>query len=211
MPSISADRAARRGRPGATRSTTWATTSCGSSTPSSGDRRSSAACRRAACFRMAVGVRKPGQVLAAMYEDPPLFASERKPAYGPESQVIGPIFAMWTNGSGTSGASATGRAARRCAPRPPLLLPWMANLMTPKPEEPPQQFLKEYDPEWGRCLLDRHRGGRRATTSACSPQRQGAGAAHPPPPQHRAPTRATSSAALADKQAEAGPTARRAR
>ena len=40
---------------------------------------------------------KPGQVLAAVYEDPPLFASEVRPAVGPGiRQCIGPLFDLWS-------------------------------------------------------------------------------------------------------------------
>jgi hypothetical protein len=36
---------------------------------------------------------KPGQVIAALYEDPPLFASELRPALGPGiRQCIRPVF-----------------------------------------------------------------------------------------------------------------------
>src|SRR3954464_5474915 len=39
---------------------------------------------------------KPGQVVAACYEDPPLFASEVRPAIGPGiRQSIGPLFDLW--------------------------------------------------------------------------------------------------------------------
>ena len=40
---------------------------------------------------------KPGQVRAAVYEDPPLFASEVRPAVGPGiRQCIGPLFDLWS-------------------------------------------------------------------------------------------------------------------
>ena len=40
---------------------------------------------------------KPGQVVAALYEDPPLFASELRPAMGPGiRQCIGPMFDLWS-------------------------------------------------------------------------------------------------------------------
>ena len=39
---------------------------------------------------------KPGQVAAAVWEDPPLFASEANPAVGQSiRQSIGPMFALW--------------------------------------------------------------------------------------------------------------------
>jgi pimeloyl-ACP methyl ester carboxylesterase len=40
---------------------------------------------------------KPGQVRAAVYEDPPLFASEVRPAVGPGiRQSIAPLFDLWS-------------------------------------------------------------------------------------------------------------------
>src|SRR5262249_39770705 len=40
---------------------------------------------------------KPGQVVAAMYEDPPLFSSEVRPAVAPGiRQGIGPVFHLWS-------------------------------------------------------------------------------------------------------------------
>ena len=40
---------------------------------------------------------KPGQVRAALYEDPPLFSSEVRPAIGPGiRQCIGPLFNLWS-------------------------------------------------------------------------------------------------------------------
>jgi pimeloyl-ACP methyl ester carboxylesterase len=91
---------------------------------------------------------KPGQVLAACYEDPPLFASETRPARGPGiRQSIGPMFELWSTCLGDQwciGAWDTMRAAA-----PDRLPPWMRGF--PVPEQPPQE-LKEYDPEWGRAF-----------------------------------------------------------
>ena len=91
---------------------------------------------------------KPGQVLAALYEDPPLFASEVRPAIGPGvRQCIGPLFDMWSTflgdqwSIGAWGAMRDGSAGH---------LPDHMNFI-PVPEEPPQN-LKEYDPEWGRSF-----------------------------------------------------------
>src|SRR3546814_18913486 len=40
---------------------------------------------------------KPGQVIAACYEDPPIFSSELRPATGPGiRQCIGPMFDLWS-------------------------------------------------------------------------------------------------------------------
>jgi pimeloyl-ACP methyl ester carboxylesterase len=44
---------------------------------------------------------RPGQVVAAVYEDPPLFASEVRPAVGPGiRQCIGPLFHLWSTSLG---------------------------------------------------------------------------------------------------------------
>ena len=91
---------------------------------------------------------KPGQVLGALYEDPPLFASEVRPAVGPGiRQCIGPLFDLWSTflgdqwSIGAWDAMREGSAAR--------LPEHMRSI--PVPDEPPQN-LKEYDPEWGRSF-----------------------------------------------------------
>jgi pimeloyl-ACP methyl ester carboxylesterase len=91
---------------------------------------------------------KPGQVRAALYEDPPLFASEVRPAVGPGiRQCIGPLFDLWSTFLGDQWSVGAWEAMRAGAaarlPEPLSLLP--------VPEEPPQN-LKEYDPEWGRSF-----------------------------------------------------------
>ena len=84
-----------------------------------------------------------------MYEDPPLFASEVRPAIGPGiRQSIGPMFDLWSTylgdqwSIGAWDAMRDGRAraaaARGCSG-------------FPIGDEPPQE-LKEYDPEWGRAF-----------------------------------------------------------
>jgi len=90
----------------------------------------------------------PGLVLAAHYEDPPLFASEVTPAYGHSiRQSIGPMFAMWSKylGDQWSVGDWAGMAASAASELPP----WMASFAPP--QQPPQN-LKEYDPEWGRAF-----------------------------------------------------------
>jgi pimeloyl-ACP methyl ester carboxylesterase len=91
---------------------------------------------------------KPGQVRAALYEDPPLFASEARPAVGPGiRQAIGPVFDLWSTflgdqwSVGAWDAMGEGSAAH---------LPEHLSFV-PVPDEPPQN-LKEYDPEWGRSF-----------------------------------------------------------
>jgi pimeloyl-ACP methyl ester carboxylesterase len=91
---------------------------------------------------------KPGQVLAAVYEDPPLFASEVRPAIAPGiRQSIGPIFHLWSTYLGDQWSIGAWDAMREGAAE---LLPEHMRFF-PVPEEPPQN-LKEYDPEWGRAF-----------------------------------------------------------
>jgi pimeloyl-ACP methyl ester carboxylesterase len=90
----------------------------------------------------------PGLVRGACYEDPPLFASETTPAYGPSiRQTIGPMFAVWSKylGDQWSVGDWAGMVANAASELPP----WMAGF---RPAAEPPQSLKEYDPEWGRAF-----------------------------------------------------------
>lgn len=91
---------------------------------------------------------KPGQVLAAVYEDPPLFSSEVRPAVGPGiRQAIGPLFHLWSTFLGDQWSVGAWEAMRAgSATFLPEHLAFVAF-----PEEPSQE-LKEYDPEWGRAF-----------------------------------------------------------
>jgi pimeloyl-ACP methyl ester carboxylesterase len=91
---------------------------------------------------------KPGQVVAALYEDPPLFASEVRPAIAPGiRQSIGPMFHLWNTYLGDQWSIGAWDAMRDGAS---AFLPEHMSFF-PVPEEPPQN-LKEYDPEWGRAF-----------------------------------------------------------
>jgi pimeloyl-ACP methyl ester carboxylesterase len=91
---------------------------------------------------------KPGQVVAACYEDPPLFASEVRPATGPGiRQSIGPMFDLWSTYLGDQWSIGAWDAMRAAAPE--RLPQWMQAF--PIADTPPQE-LKEYDPEWGRAF-----------------------------------------------------------
>ena len=91
---------------------------------------------------------KPGQIVAAMYEDPPLFASEVRPAIAPGiRQSIGPMFHLWSTYLGDQWSIGAWDAMRDGAAE--LLPEHMRSF--PVPDEPPQA-LKEYDPEWGRAF-----------------------------------------------------------
>jgi pimeloyl-ACP methyl ester carboxylesterase len=93
---------------------------------------------------------KPGQVIGAHYEDPPLFASEVEPATGQGlRQGIGAMFRLWSTYLGDQWS--IGDWDGVVAAAPDLLPAWMAGLFTPPPAGPPQN-LKEYDPEWARAF-----------------------------------------------------------
>jgi pimeloyl-ACP methyl ester carboxylesterase len=91
---------------------------------------------------------KPGQVRAALYEDPPLFASEVAPAIGPGvRQSIGPLFNLWSTFLGDQWSIGAFDSMREGAAD---FLPDHLKFI-PVPDEPSQD-LKEYDPEWGRSF-----------------------------------------------------------
>jgi pimeloyl-ACP methyl ester carboxylesterase len=91
---------------------------------------------------------KPDQVVAACYEDPPLFSSEVRPATAPGiRQSIGPIFDLWNTYLGDQWSIGAWDAMRAAAPE--RLPQWLHSV--PVAEEPRQE-LKEYDPEWGRAF-----------------------------------------------------------
>jgi pimeloyl-ACP methyl ester carboxylesterase len=92
---------------------------------------------------------KAGQVVAAHYEDPPLWSSETEPATGQGvRQGIGATFRLWSTFLGDQWSIGDWDGLRAAAPD--LLPAWMQAIFTP-PEEPPQN-LREYDPEWGRAF-----------------------------------------------------------
>jgi len=94
---------------------------------------------------------KPGQVLAAHYEDPPLFASEVSPSCGHSvRQSIGPLFALWSKYLGDQWSIGDWDGMLAAAPHE--LPPWLANLASGLAGPEPPQHLKEYDPEWGRAF-----------------------------------------------------------
>ena len=91
---------------------------------------------------------KPGQVIASVYEDPPLFASEVRPAIGPGiRQAIGPMFDLWSTFLGDQWEIGAWDAMRDGAA---THLPEHLRFL-PTPDEPAQN-MKEYDPEWGRAF-----------------------------------------------------------
>ncbi|MFE7506913.1 alpha/beta fold hydrolase [Promicromonospora sp. NPDC057488] len=101
---------------------------------------------------------KPGQVLAAALEDPPLFASELDPPVGPGiAGGIGPLFEHWHTWLGDQWSRGDWEGARLSLPTglPPELLRGLA-VMEPPSEDTgaaAPQNLREYDPEWGRAFV----------------------------------------------------------
>ena len=95
---------------------------------------------------------RPGQVVAAYYEDPPLFASEIRPAVGQGiGQCIGPLFAHMAKYLGDQWSIGDWEAMIAAIPTElPARLGFIAGLMGMAAE--PGQSLKEYDPEWGRAF-----------------------------------------------------------
>ena len=103
---------------------------------------------------------KPGQVRAALWEDPPLFASEVAPAIGQGiHQAIGPVFAAWNKWLGDQWSIGDWNGLLRAMPAelPPELLRSLAAMIPPDetvdPTAGPPQNLREYDPEWGRAFV----------------------------------------------------------
>jgi pimeloyl-ACP methyl ester carboxylesterase len=98
---------------------------------------------------------RPGQVRAAHWEDPPLFASELHTRCGPSiHQAIGPVFALWSRYLGDQWSVGDWDGFVAAAPRE--LPPRLAGLARvfgdgSSASEPPQN-LKEYDPEWARAF-----------------------------------------------------------
>jgi pimeloyl-ACP methyl ester carboxylesterase len=93
---------------------------------------------------------KPGQVVGSYYEDPPLFASDVRPAVGQSiRQSIGPMFAVMAKYLGAQWS--IGDWDGMVAALPTELPDWMMLLAGAFGigEGGPPQALKEYDPEWG--------------------------------------------------------------
>jgi len=94
---------------------------------------------------------KPGQVIGALYEDPPLFASQVNPACGQSiRQSIGPMFALWSKYLGDQWSIGDWDGMVVAAPRE--LPPSLAALFSAVASSEPPQNLKEYDPEWARAF-----------------------------------------------------------
>jgi pimeloyl-ACP methyl ester carboxylesterase len=92
----------------------------------------------------------PGLLRAAYYEDPPLYASEVRPACGQSirQSAIGNIFPLFSTYLGDQWSVGDWKGLVAAAQS---VLPKEALAMAGFGEEPPQN-LKEYDPEWARAF-----------------------------------------------------------
>ena len=96
----------------------------------------------------------PGMIRGAHYEDPPLFACELNPAFGPSlRQAVGATFELYSTYLGDQWRVGDWEGLVNAAPDilPAHLLPLLKAII-PKDNEPPQN-LKEYDPEWARAFI----------------------------------------------------------
>lgn len=98
---------------------------------------------------------RPGQVRAAIWEDPPLFASELHTTCGPSiHQGIGPVFALFSRYLGDQWRVGDWDGFLAVAPHelPPRLAGLARAFGEVGPGSEPPQNLKEYDPEWARAF-----------------------------------------------------------
>lgn len=103
---------------------------------------------------------KPGQVRAAFYEDPPLFASEVNPAVGHSiRQSIAGLFTLWNTYLGDQWSRGDWAGLQQAVPQtlPLSTLIGIGRMFPPVERAPPEegvpQNFKEYDPEWGRSFV----------------------------------------------------------
>jgi len=102
---------------------------------------------------------KPGQVVAAVFEDAPLFASETNPATGQSiRQGMGPVFALWSKWLGNQWSIGDWDGMLQAMPRelPPAIMQALSAMSSRngagQPVGPPPN-LREYDPEWGSAFV----------------------------------------------------------
>lgn len=96
----------------------------------------------------------PGMIRGAHYEDPPLFACELNPAYGPSiRQAAGPFFELYSTYLGNQWCIGDIEGMLRAATD--TLPPMMAQIFKARFQEgaEPPQNLKEYDPEWAKACV----------------------------------------------------------
>jgi pimeloyl-ACP methyl ester carboxylesterase len=102
---------------------------------------------------------KPGQIRAAVWEDPPLFSSEVSPACGHSiRQAIGPMFGVLNKWLGDQWSIGDWQGMLKAFPRelPMPVLRALAAMNGGSPGDAPPgppQNLREYDPEWGKAFV----------------------------------------------------------
>jgi pimeloyl-ACP methyl ester carboxylesterase len=98
----------------------------------------------------------PGTIRGAVYEDPPLFASEVNTSCGPPMpQTIGPIFKLMSKYLGDQWS--VGNWAGMLEAAKTELPEWLANAIVPmmfSSDGQVPQRMKEYDPEWARAFWE---------------------------------------------------------
>lgn len=101
----------------------------------------------------------PGQVVAAIFEDTPLFASEANPSCGQSiRQGMGPMFSLWHKWLGPQWSIGDWEGMQQAIPAelPPSILAGLAAMAPAGADEAPTgppQDLREYDPEWGAAFV----------------------------------------------------------
>ena len=123
---------------------------------------------RAACCRPGSRpMRCPGQIRGALYEDPPLFASEVTPACGPSiRQAIGPMFALWSKYLGDQWSVGDWDGMVAAAPRE--LPAWMARAVRARGRRRAAAEPEGVRPGVGRAPSGPAPSRRAAITRACS-------------------------------------------
>ncbi|CAN3129602.1 alpha/beta fold hydrolase [Mycobacterium sp. smrl_JER01] len=95
---------------------------------------------------------KPGQVIAACWEDPPFFSSEPAPTVGPGlGDTVGPVFALWSTYLGDQWSRGDWDGLVAAAPRE--IGGWRALVAVAGGAGEPPQGMREYDPEWGKAFV----------------------------------------------------------
>jgi pimeloyl-ACP methyl ester carboxylesterase len=92
----------------------------------------------------------PGQIRGVLSEDPPLWASDVRPLYGPSlAQAIGPVFEYMSKYLGDQWSVDDWAKLKQAAatdPRPILRIAFR--------QDRPSQNLREYDPGWARAFVE---------------------------------------------------------
>jgi pimeloyl-ACP methyl ester carboxylesterase len=92
----------------------------------------------------------PGQLRGALYEDPPLWASDVRPLYGNSlAQAVGPVFEYMVKYLGDQWSVDDWPKLKQAAQKDPRLI-----LRIAFRGDEPAQNIKEYDPGWARAFVE---------------------------------------------------------